>query len=102
MKRDILTIRRACLLVQVLLLCKVPAAPAQPSFAGTWETTFGLMSLTQEGSAVQGFYLLEGGRGRLEGKVEHIASYEAARFHSLDELLAFMALVLSQIPRSGQ
>lgn len=40
--------------------------------------------------------------GRLEGKVEHIASYEAARFHSLDELLAFIARVLSQIPRSGQ
>jgi hypothetical protein len=42
------------------------------------------------------------GAGRLEGKVEHIASYEAARFHSLDELLAFIARVLSQIPRSGQ
>ena len=40
--------------------------------------------------------------GRLEGKVEHIASYEAARFHSLDELLAFVARVLSQIPRSEQ
>lgn len=42
------------------------------------------------------------GAGRLEGKVEHIASYEAARFHSIDELLAFIARVLSQIPRSGQ
>jgi hypothetical protein len=42
------------------------------------------------------------GAGQLEGKVEHIASYEAARFHSLDELLAFIARVLSQIPRSGQ
>ena len=40
--------------------------------------------------------------GRLEGKVEHIASYEAARFHSLDELMAFIARVLSEIPRSGQ
>jgi hypothetical protein len=31
--------------------------------------------------------------GRLEGKVEHI---------SLDELMAFIARVLSEIPRSGQ
>jgi len=29
--------------------------------------------------------------GRFEGRVEHIASYEEARFHSLEELLAFMA-----------
>lgn len=31
---------------------------------------------------------------RLEGKVEHIASYRAARFQSVDELLAFIARVL--------
>lgn len=34
--------------------------------------------------------------GRLEGKVEHIASYRAARFHSVEELLAFMSGVLSE------
>ena len=34
--------------------------------------------------------------GRLEGKVEHIASYKATRFHSVDELLAFMARVLQE------
>lgn len=34
--------------------------------------------------------------GRLEGKVEHIASYRAARFHSLDELLAFIVRVLAE------
>ena len=34
--------------------------------------------------------------GRLEGKVEHIASYRAARFHSVAELLAFIALVLAE------
>lgn len=32
--------------------------------------------------------------GRIEGKVEHISSYEAARFRSLDELLAFIGRVL--------
>ena len=35
--------------------------------------------------------------GRLEGKVEHIASYQAARFHSADELFAFFAGVLAEI-----
>jgi hypothetical protein len=35
--------------------------------------------------------------GRLEGKVEHIASYRAARFHSVEELLAFIARVLAEI-----
>ena len=39
--------------------------------------------------------------GRIEGKVEHIASYEAARFHSLDELLAFVARVLKEIKSGG-
>jgi hypothetical protein len=32
--------------------------------------------------------------GRFEGRIEHIASYREARFHSLDELLAFVASVL--------
>ena len=35
--------------------------------------------------------------GRLEGKIEHIASYQSARFHSVDELLAFVARVLAAI-----
>lgn len=33
--------------------------------------------------------------GRFEGKVEHVASCKATRFHSLDELLAFIADVLT-------
>jgi hypothetical protein len=37
------------------------------------------------------------GAGRLEGKVEHISSCKATRFHSLDELLAFIAGVLDEI-----
>lgn len=35
--------------------------------------------------------------GRLEGKIEHIPSYRAARFHSADELFAFIARVLAEI-----
>lgn len=36
--------------------------------------------------------------GRFEGKVEHVASCKAKRFHSLDELLAFIADVLTEVP----
>lgn len=35
--------------------------------------------------------------GRFEGRVEHIASSKATRFHSLDELLAFIASVLTEV-----
>ena len=30
-------------------------------------------------------------------RVEHLASYQVARFHSLDELLAFMMRVLTEM-----
>jgi hypothetical protein len=32
--------------------------------------------------------------GRVVGRVEHVTSYEALHFNSLDELLSFMARVL--------
>jgi hypothetical protein len=35
--------------------------------------------------------------GRFEGRVEHVVSYEAIRFHSLDELLGFIASVLAEV-----
>jgi len=35
--------------------------------------------------------------GRVEGKIEHIASYRAMRFHSVEELLAFTSSVLAEI-----
>jgi hypothetical protein len=31
-----------------------------------------------------------------EGRVEHLVSYQVTRFHSLDELLAFMTRVLTE------
>ncbi len=40
--------------------------------------------------------------GRLSGRVEHIATYRAARFQSLDELLAFMAGVLTDAKAHDQ
>ncbi|MGH9845809.1 MAG: hypothetical protein ACREEM_44455, partial [Blastocatellia bacterium] len=34
--------------------------------------------------------------GRWVGRAEHVASFEATRFHSLDELLAFLTRMLSE------
>ena len=36
------------------------------------------------------------GRGLLAGRVEHPVSGQVSRFHSLDELLTFMAQILTQ------
>ena len=35
--------------------------------------------------------------GRVEGKIEHISSYQSARFQSVEELIAFVARVLATI-----
>ena len=40
--------------------------------------------------------------GRFEGRVEHVASCKATRFHSLDELLIFIASVLAEVSRTEQ
>jgi len=40
--------------------------------------------------------------GRFEGKVEHIASYEATRFTSLEELLSFIVRILTEVDNTGQ
>jgi hypothetical protein len=39
--------------------------------------------------------------GRCQGRVEHITSYKSLRFRSLDELLAFVAQVLTEA-REGE
>jgi hypothetical protein len=38
--------------------------------------------------------------GRFEGKVEHFTSTRATRFHSLDQLLIFIAEVLAEVRNS--
>ncbi|HSB09875.1 MAG TPA: hypothetical protein VLM38_10355 [Blastocatellia bacterium] len=40
--------------------------------------------------------------GRFEGRVEHVASYKAMRFRSLEELLGFIASVLTEVRDPGQ
>jgi len=37
------------------------------------------------------------GAAAWEGRVEHLVSYQVARFHSLDALLAFMLRVLTEV-----
>ncbi len=40
--------------------------------------------------------------GNYVGRIEHVASYEAAHFHSLEELLAFVARLLREAQVSRQ
>jgi hypothetical protein len=37
------------------------------------------------------------GQSAYEGRVEHVVSGEVARFHSLEELLAFMVRMLTDV-----
>lgn len=60
--------KRSVFLLAVLLLCPAPAL-AQ-SFAGSWETSYGVMTLTQDGKKVSGFYVFEGQRSVIEGQLE--------------------------------
>jgi hypothetical protein len=65
--------RNAVLLV--LALCWPGVAHGDPirkgsNFTGTWETTFGLMTLTQDGDRVKGTYVMEGTTSSIEGRVE--------------------------------
>ena len=40
--------------------------------------------------------------GQFMGRVEYVASYKATRFHSLDELLSFIASVLTEVGKTEQ
>lgn len=39
--------------------------------------------------------------GRFEGRIEHVASTRAGRFHSLDELVGFIESVLTEVRATG-
>jgi hypothetical protein len=60
---------------------------------GTWQSQAAFVVQFREDTDIR--------TGRLEGKVEHIASYESARFHSVEELLGFIARVLDGIREPG-
>jgi hypothetical protein len=54
------------------LLCSAASASAsaEGSFAGAWDTTYGRLTLTQEGNNARGFYLMGRVRCPVEGTVE--------------------------------
>ena len=55
---------------------------------GGWQSRAAFVIQFREGTDIEA--------GRVEGKVEHIASFKASRFQSLDELLAFVARILAE------
>lgn len=50
----------------VFSLC---ATLAHAQYAGRWETTYGPMTLVQDGDGVRGVYVMEGNACRIEGHV---------------------------------
>lgn len=40
--------------------------------------------------------------GRFEGRIEHVASTRAKRFRSLDELIDFIAIILTELGETGE
>jgi hypothetical protein len=44
------------------------------------------------------FRLQSSGASPSEGRVEHVVTGQVTRFHSLEELLAFMLRVLADVP----
>jgi hypothetical protein len=63
-----------------------PMAPSQPSLP------------TNRVFVVQFRTAPPGAPARYDGRVEHLVSGEVARFHTLEELLAFMIRVLAEVP----
>ena len=62
--------KRPLLLLAVLLAAGPARAETPKTFAGTWETTFGRMTLTQQGKKVEGHYEYDGRRCPVSGQVE--------------------------------
>ncbi|HEY1861189.1 MAG TPA: hypothetical protein VGG61_12580 [Gemmataceae bacterium] len=59
--------------VLALLLCAPFVADAKKpdaGFDGTWDTTYGPMTLQQKANTVIGHYLFQGAKAKIEGKVE--------------------------------
>ena len=57
-------------LIGMLLLHTCLRADSAPSFTGTWETTYGRMTLTQEKDKATGFYVYGGVRSSIKGTIK--------------------------------
>jgi hypothetical protein len=60
--------KKCSVLLVLVLLCRATPVQAQASFAGTWDSTFGPVVLTQKGKEVSGTYY--DGKATLKGTVE--------------------------------
>lgn len=58
------------LVFSLVLLVSIPCLAAEPSFTGSWVTTFGPMQLKQEGDRVTGSYSMQGEQCPVSGKVK--------------------------------
>jgi hypothetical protein len=58
-------------------------------FMEEWQSKAAFVVQFREGTDVEA--------RRLDGRIEHIASYKSTRFHSVDELLAFIGGVLAEL-----
>src|SRR5215217_5225547 len=59
---------RSCVAI-ALVMVLTGASSAADGFAGSWDTTFGPMTLTQTGDKVSGSYVMDGERSTIEGRV---------------------------------
>jgi hypothetical protein len=65
-------------------------APSQPSLPS--DRVFVVQFRRQPAGVATGY----------DGRVEHLVSGQVARFHSLEELLAFMTRVLAEVEQQGE
>jgi hypothetical protein len=62
-------VRKCLLVVAALVLCSVaPVRAADDKFTGTWDTTFGEMTMVQKEGKVVGTYY--GGKAKMDGIVD--------------------------------
>ena len=76
--------------ISVLTSLEVLMAPSQPSLPSN--RVFVVQFRRQATGAPAGY----------DGRVEHLVSGQVARFHSLEELLAFMTRVLTEVQQQAE
>jgi len=59
-----------------------------------WQSRAAFVIQFREGTDVEA--------GRVEGRIEHIASYRSTRFQSVDEMFTFITRVLNEIRESDR
>lgn len=68
--------------------------PYCPLLMEGWQSRAAFVIQFREGTDVEA--------GRVEGRIEHIASYRSTRFQSVDEMFTFITRVLNEIRESDR